>query len=564
MRLGNLNPLPCLRALRRRGFAALLAEADYTLRGWYHASPLYDIMEHDDFIPKNLLMPPPTLKKGQASVGKEILTHHFTLRGQTLHMGAEPDWSPESMSVEWTEELHRFGWLKHLAALPKNQGLDAARDLVRHWIHHHGHCDPFCWSSEVMTTRLLHWLEQAEWLLQDADEPFVLEFMFNLNKHANLLPKRLSWHRGGWPLMRNVKGLIYVGLCLPQRQGFALEGMSMLKDQLHLQILDDGGHIDRCPSLHLMVLDDLLDVHALLRKAGHTAPPLLDEVIDLMLKVLNVWRHPEGTLAQFGPTDGDDSDHATTLLQRDNSDQPTASVFLPSTGFARLVQGHSVVIMDVGSTSHHVSPAAQHASTLSFEFSLGLHKIFVNQGACVFKPHLRQRARRVEAYNGVEVNGQSMVETLGMDKVGRTPSQVRAYMQQESGVGAGVEACQDGYRHLGVSHTRRIFLSEDGLDLRGEDELKAPGPTPIKSYLHLHPKVKARLRSKFEAELQVPGLAPLILKVRGGTLEIQDSSYAPSFTDHRANQTLVLHGEWRQNKCTLRWGISGRKQEEGK
>lgn len=559
--LAPFNLMPRFRALKRRGLGPLLAELDYTVRGWYYASPLYDILEHDDFIPKSLLMAPPTLKKGKVNIGKELLENHFTLRGQTLNMGHSPDWFPETLSDDWAQELHRFGWLKHLAALPKDQGREHAREMVSHWAQHNGRCEALSWDSEVLSTRLIHWLEQADWLLQDADERFVVEFMFSLNKHANLLPKRLSWHTGGATLLRNIKAMIYVGFCLPQRQSFALEGISLLKDQLQILVLDDGGFIERAPSLHLRALDDLLDIHALLRKAGHTPPTLLDDCIEQMMKVLGALRHPDGTLALFGPTDSEDGEYATTLLQRGNGDMAPDTTFLPSVGFARLVRGHSVAVMDVGSTSLAVTPAAQHASTLAFEYSIGQHKIFVNQGACVFKPHLRQRARLASAYNTIEINGSSMVEILGLEGVGRSPAQVMAHLEQEPGVGAGIEALQDGYRHLGVKHVRRIFLAEDGLDLRGEDELTGKTAYSVKSYFHLHPKVKAKLRNKFEAELLVPGLPPLVMKVRGGSLEIYDGSYAPSWHDHRANQTLVLNGEWRQNKCTLRWGLSGRKSE---
>lgn len=541
-----------------------MAETDYTVRGWYYGSPLYDIIEHDDFIPKSLLMAPPALKKGKANVGKELLENHFTLRGQTLNMGHTPDWFPETLSDDWAEELHRFHWLKHLAALPNNQGLVHARDTIKHWIDNNSRYDQLSWGSEVMTSRLLNWLENAEWLLADADEDFVVEFMFCVNKHANLLPKRLSWHVGGWALMRNIKGLVYVGLCLPQRQSYALEGIGLLKDQLRVQVLADGGHIERTPSLHLAVLDDLLDIHALLRKAGHTPPTTLDECIEQMVSALSNMRHPDGSLAVFGLTDSEDGEHATALLQRCNVNMAPETTFLPHTGFARLVRGNSVLLMDVGTTSHSVTPAAQQASTLAFEFSIGHHKIFVNQGSCLFKPHLQIRARQASAYNAVEVNGESMVEVQGLHDVGRTPTQVQAHVDQAPEVGVGVEASHDGYRHLKTSHTRRVFLAEDGMDLRGEDEIVGSTAYPVKSYLHLHPKVKAKLRNKFEAELQVPGLPPLVLKVRGGALEIYDSTYSPSFNDHRANQTLVLNGEWRQNKCTLRWGLLGHRSEEGK
>jgi uncharacterized heparinase superfamily protein len=559
--LAGLHLMPRLRAAKRRGLGPLLARLDFAARGWYYCSPLYDLLEHDDFIPKSLLMSPPALKKGKANIGKELLDNQFTLRGQSLNMGHTPDWFPETLSDDWARALHRFEWLKHLAALPKDQGLGHARDLVSQWVQNNARCEALSWDSEVMSTRLVSWLEQAEWLLQDADERFVVEFMFCLNKHANLLPKRLSWHLGGAALLRNIKAMVYVGLCLPQRQSFALEGISLLKDQLPQLVLDDGGFIERAPSQHLWALDDLLDIHALLRKAGHTPPTLLDDCIEQMIKVLGVLRHPDGTLALFGPTDSEDGEYATALVQRGHGDIAPQTSFLPSMGFARLVRGHSVVIMDVGTTSLGVTSAAQHASTLAFEYSIGQHKIFVNQGACVFKPHLQHRARLASAYNTVEVNQESMVEIFDLSEVGRGPASVIAHVEQEPEVGTGIEALQDGYRHLGVKHARRIFLSEDGTDIRGEDELTAKTPYSVKSYFHLHPKVKAKLRNKFEAELQVPGLPLLVLKVRGGSLEVYDGSYTPSWGDHRANQTLVLNGEWRQNRCTLRWGLSGHKSE---
>src|SRR5690606_31663162 len=99
--------------------------------------------------------------------------------------------------------------------------------------------------------------------------------------------------------IRNIRALVTVGLCLPNRQSTYLESLDLLKEQLGTQILHDGVHAQRSPFYHARVLKDLLDIHALILKAGQHPPAELDDVVDRMATALQFLRHPDGGLALF-------------------------------------------------------------------------------------------------------------------------------------------------------------------------------------------------------------------------------------------------------------------------
>jgi uncharacterized heparinase superfamily protein len=545
-----------LRTLRYLRPMQIIARLDYRARVVYYNSPLYPFIEYELEVPERPLLAAPHLWRGTAERGRDLSRNTFTFVGRTVNMDKKVQWQPQGVSALWLYNLHYFDWLADLRALNTEDARQHARDTVRDWVDACGTSfHPVFWHPYPLSLRLVSWLTHADWLMEGADIGWKKDFMASLVRQANHMPKVLEWDVGGNHLIKNLKALIYTGLCLPGRQTTYLEAVSLLKEQLDLQVLPDGAHYELSPHYHADVLQDMLDIHALMLKANQVPPQELDDAIDRMAVALAFFRHGDGGLALFNDGAVGDVNHLDDLMERCGGTGGKLPRQLPYAGYVRLQKDDTLVLMDTAKCCPDDLPAHAHADTLSFELSVGGERVFVNSGTYAYQHELRNVLRGTAAHNTAVVAGEDSAEVWDTFRLGRRPRRIEFSLREEPNTGIGVEAWHDGYAHLGAKHTRRLFLSEDGLDLRGEDVIESRREQPVTVHFHLHPDVKYKLTGDHSAEITTARGSRLTFRVKGGRLYDLDSQYAPQFGELAATRQLVLRGSWEAGKCQMLWGI---------
>jgi uncharacterized heparinase superfamily protein len=106
-----------------------------------------------------------------------------------------------------------------------------------------------------------------------------------------------------------------------------------------------------------------------------------------------------------------------------------------------------------------------------------------------------------------------------------------------------------------VIHRRRLYLSETGDDLRGEDALEPfPGPAvPWTIRFHLHPGVTAVLQEEEGGVLmRLPGGQGWRFRARGARVALEESIYLAA--DPRRTSQIVLTSDGEAE--TVQWAIS--------
>src|SRR5690606_26749157 len=130
---------------------------------------------------------------------------------------------------------------------------------------------------------------------------------------------------------------------------------------------------------------------------------------------------------------------------------------------------------------------------------------------------------------------------------GRRTRNVMMTREEESGACL-IDGVHDGYVPLnGVSHRRRLYLSDQGHDLRGEETLTCgiglSKPVPVEIRFHLHPRVLVSLvRGKTEALLRLPGGSGWRFAQTGGTISLENSIYLGEGCRPRKTKQLVISG----------------------
>lgn len=380
------------------------------------------------------------------------------------------DWNHPDWSKLWLYNAHYFD---DLVADDAPQRVEWHRALLRRWVAENAPGQGNGWEPYPSSLRIVNWIKWA--LAGNVLEPDVVQ---SLAVQARYLRGRLEIHLLGNHLWANAKALVFAGAYFAGEESTAWlrRGVQLLERELEEQFLADGGHFERSPMYHAILLEDMLDVLQLDRAYPGVLPThLVDRMHDHALRALRwlrVMTHPDGSIsffndAAFGiaPSLATLDAYAAVLGMHPTNVTLTRLEALPESGYVRMTMGDAVLIADVGPIGPDYLPGHAHADTLSFELSLHGQRVLVNGGTSTYETgELRLRQRGTAMHNTVEVDGQDSSEVWSSFRVARRaqPFDVRWADEDEVLV---LEAAHDGYRRLPgrVTHSRRWELSSRGL-----------------------------------------------------------------------------------------------------
>ncbi|HYD30541.1 MAG TPA: heparinase II/III family protein [Azospirillaceae bacterium] len=484
------------------------------------------------------------------------------------HLGAVP-WLPEGAAPAWVRAAHGFDWLRDLKAVSGDTARRQARLLVTDWIDHFGSWHPVTWAPELLGARIASWIGQHDFYCSSADDDFRARVFDSLARQCKHLSRVVPGTLRDSGLVVALKGLAYGGLCLPGLGKYFDEALALLEKELPRQILPDGGHIERCPSTQLLVLRHLIDLRAALRIARIDIPEELQHAIDRMTPALRFFRHGDGGLALFnGAQEEEPACIDTVLAQADARGKPLKSA--PHTGFERMLAGRTLILMDTGVPPAEGLDAHAHAGLLSLELSVAKERLFVNCGAHPgnFGPW-RTALAATAAHSTLTLAETNSSEVLNKGGLGRRPLAVTCERLEQDG-SVLVEATHDGYlRPFGLIHRRRLYLAENGEDVRGEDSLEPPAAAvsstsghPFIVRFHLHPAVQASLlREGHAVLLRLASGVAWRLRASGCDIDLVESVYLGVGDEARRSLQVTLSAYTQDGPTLVKWAL--RREKKG-
>ena len=533
-----------------------LVKARATLEGALYGTALYRVSLRGKR-PEALAFGPVDPWPGDAVRGAALLKDVYGFAGATVTANGAPPWWPDGVSRRWLEAMHGFQWLRDLQALNSVDARAHGRRLTIDWIERSGDWDKLTWRADVLGRRLVSWLSYSGLLLAEADRASAEVILGSLSEQARHLGRVVTGGPDGSPRITAIKGLIYAALCLPGDDARVTHGLHLLEPELERQILADGSHVARSPAVQLAVFCDLVELRALLAAARKPACETLRRAIDRMAPLLRFFRHGDGGLALFNGSNEQDPeliDRALALGEAVGK-APTSA---PHGGFERLLAQRTLVIADVGAPTA-LSAAHAHGGTLSFEMSIDGQRMIVNCGAHSGGDDVwRDAMRATAAHSTAAVDDHNMLERLDDGSLGRGPKRVIS-KRLEDGGNIWVDATHDGYRDIfGMTHRRRLYLTADGDNFRGEDILS--GGDRVARFtirFHLHPDVKASLTADGAgALLQLANGEGWRMRTGGAALVIADSVYLGRAGEVSRTEQIVLSGQLKGGATTIKWALS--------
>jgi len=448
---------------------------------------------------------------------------------------------------------HSFTWLRDLRALGTDAARIRARALVAEWIAE-PNPEPLALRPDIAGARIAAWLGHYDFFAASADDGFRQRLMGRLVADARTLSASLPPEELDARALTAVKGLIAAAVALPEHGGFLSRALRVLPQEITRQVMSDGCHCERSPAQLLAVLQDLTEMRALLQAAQATPPASLTPAIERVAPALRNLCHADGGLALFNGSK--EENPALIQLALTQSGRTTRG---PSAmnegGFQRLQSGRSVLIMDCGAPAPPKLDRYAHAGTLSFELSIGRDRLIVNCGSMPAAMGEWRDATRATAAHSTLVIADTNSSELRQTGLGRRPEKVEVQRQEANGA-HWLEASHDGYaKPFGAIHRRRLYMSESGEDIRGEDAVEAESPQPYTVRFHLHPGVDASLQQDGEtALLRLPSGNGWRLRAEGARMTLEESIYLGGPEPRKTDQ-IVLTG-YQDGAQQVKWAIT--------
>jgi len=500
--------------------------------------PLYRWTLHGK--PPDQLGPlPRELRAGDALIANQLFQGQWNFAGVSDQIPNGSPWAIDEADPAWLAELHGFAWLRHFAVAGGDTAKRHARALIRDWIERHRGPAGLGWRPDVLGRRLFSWLAHAGFVIEGAEPGFRPIFLGSLVAQGRHLARAAALAPAGETRLAAAAALVAASRALPglDRGG---RGRRMLERELSAQLLGDGGHAARNPSVLLSVLADLVAV-TLLWQSEAEAPPAVVNAVHRMAPMLRFFRHGDGGLSLFNGSIEEDPATIDRVLELADADgQPPTGA--PDSGFQRLSARRALVLLDSGS-------GGAHAGALSFEFSVAKERVIVNCGAGSSADwHIA--AAHTAAHSTLTLSDTSSAE----------PGQTIAVAieRTEADGNLWLDLAHEGYlAAFGLTHRRRVWLAASGEDLRGEDRLVArPGATPAPANFavrfHLHPDIKAALvQNGVAVLLQTSGGIGFRFRASGGRLALEDSVYL----GQRQSRQIVILGTAEGSDTMVKWAL---------
>ncbi|MGI9255442.1 MAG: heparinase II/III family protein [Salinispira sp.] len=458
-------------------------------------------------------------------------------RGSITEIG----WNGPEREALWRYNLHYFD---SLTARGAQEQEDWHKNLIEDWVRQNPPCGGAGWEPYPLSRRIVNIIK---WSL--AGNELTAVWKQSIFLQAAWLRRNIEWHLLANHLLANAKALIFAGLFFTGRKPrrWLSLGLAILKSELDEQILADGGHFERSPMYHAIVLEDILDIINVLgayygADADVTAAA---RAAIAMLGWAEVMTHPDTHIAFFNdsalgiaPTLSQLSDYAERLHVASTAhplaapkDEPQRNVEpqcarLPQSGYIKIATGPATAILDVAPIGPNYQPGHAHADTLSFELSLWGMRVLVNGGTSCYGLSARRLAeRQTSAHNTVEINGESSSEVWSGFRVGRRARPVGLRVLR-NGKKLMVRCSHTGYRRIGGEHVRTWCMEPQSLTI----EDMVTGEHPAVARFRFHPRCVVKTAGKNMLVVNVRGAARAArLIIHRGSWRLASGAYAPQF-----------------------------------
>ena len=455
----------------------------------------------------------------------------------------------------WLYNLNYFDYLIDLGVLFSKtkdpEILASARSLIEDWIAKNPPGTPLSWDPYPTSIRVRNWMRAYYLFEGSAGSAFWDTFLNSLYNQVRFLVHNLEYDLEGNHLLEGylsilVGGYFFLGKAAER---WRLWATRMLGEELRTQLLQDGGHFERSPMYHSVILEHLLDCLSLL-PAGSTASSEIQDACERMLSFLQRVRCKDGEIPLFGDSALGIASSPAHILQYASAimGEKLASVAEPpmehvatqsleGSGFYRISTPYAEMTINGAGISSQRQPGHAHCDIFSYELCVRDKRMIVDTGVCCYyaDSQLRQYSRSTKSHNTLSIDGHEQHEIWGNFRIGRRARVLESSLQK-------VDGCmQFTGVHDGFSFLVGAPLHQRWIRLLGEsffviiDSIAGGSEHLAESFVHLHPEVSVDASClTFSWGDEAIRMIPL----EGTKAEIEEGWYFPEFGKRLRNNVV--------------------------
>jgi uncharacterized heparinase superfamily protein len=503
-----------------------------------YGNPIYQKILAAGDMPNQLRFAPPDIWPGDAQIGLALLAQQQSLFDQS---GA--------LRHDMT------ALMRGLRAVGSEAAQQAIRQMIEQWLKCYDNWHETEWSPAVLGKRIAAWLGFYEFYAPQASIEFIEDITGSLSRQWKHLLRAIPPSLTGLDGLYAIKGLIYGGLNFSDGERAIGLGLDLLRRQLQTEILPDGGHITRSPTLQLHMLRHLIDLRMVLQAAEISAWREIQLSIAALVPALRLYLHGDGGLALFHGG-GEETPLLIEAVIAQSAIRARTLRRLPKTGYERLQAGRSLLITDIGHPPPYGYDQQAHAGLLSFEFGAGRERLIVNCGSIHGSEDWRLASASTAAHSTLTVEDTNACEL--QSDVAAVLIEAQRYEEDDAQC---IDMMHDGYRpNFGLRHRRSLRLAGDGYQLQGRDELAGSSGRNFAVRWHLHPAVQASLLQGGQAALlRTAAGSGWRFRLEGASLGLESSVYCGAGAPHRSLQ-LKASGRTHGDPTTISWSLTREKR----
>ena len=507
----------------------------------------------------NLLAPPPRRvvinRWIETSSGRKqsmVAENTFVFLNESRSINTLADWNDPTVEKLWLYNLHYFDDLNAEGSESRKEWHEC---LIHKWIEENPPGYGNGWEPYPSSLRIVNWIKYA---LSNRELSSLA--VNSLAIQIRFLSERIEDHLLGNHLLANAKALIFSGMFFDGKEAeeWLAKGMFILHRELLEQILTDGGHFERSPMYHSIILEDFLDIENI-SEVFILKSLIKKETIIKMSNWLAAMCHPDGQIGFFNDSAFGIASSLVDLnaymerLGYSVQDGLSDGVLqLPETGYIRLQKGKASLLLDVAPIGPSYLPGHAHADTLSFELSLNDMRLLVNSGTSCYGSGLeRQRQRGTAAHNTLIIDDYDSSEVWGGFRVARR-AQANLLNITETSTSLSIEASHDGYKRLSGNnmHIRKWQLSEEELVV--VDEVTGVF-SHAEIHFHFHPDILIQQTDDNTVLLKLSDGRSVEVTVHNANIYVESSMWHPYFGVSIPNARLVAVLTGFKVRTYIRW-----------
>tara|TARA_Y100001970_G_scaffold183814_1_gene223569 strand:- start:11716 stop:13362 length:1647 start_codon:yes stop_codon:yes gene_type:complete len=460
------------------------------------------------------------------------------------------------------KSIHNFLWLN---LVDRKNAFEIIQKIIEEWIAKYQNYKKDIWSYNLISTRIISWISNADLILKNNHKNFSDIFYKCLIRQINFLKKNLHNISDENKKIAAISALILSGLVFREYYNNYKIGLKEIKKLIENSFDKNGFPINRNFENLVTSVQYFILIKEWIKSGQEIVPDYLDEIIDKNLVCLNSLNNPLKKLPLFNGSTEKNIENFLDYLGKLNYNLKKN---LKSVGQIQIVKNKkSTLYFDSGEPPEYKLSKDYQSGPLSFEYSNDSDKIITN---CGYGRKISKKIQLLSKFTSAQstlcINNTSVVRFKKNELInkayGSTISnsfKVFDFDRTEDKTNVTISATHNAYLdRFGYLHKRKIKFYKKNNEIEGDDYLiKKNGSSSVGFSIrfHLYPGINTvKTISGKSILLQINKNKAWMFSSENQNINIEKSLFLGG-NKALNNQCIVIYGNTKDEDVSIKWKL---------